>query len=181
MTYTHSALSTRKFHLFINIFCSSPVWLFLVLFMLSVFCDKPPSTCGQTACPQYTRPVCATNGRVRRTFSNQCAVRTFNECSSDESEWLAINYKPIFSDFFWFAFRVQHYPERTLLKWLFYLKHAHSLSIRLLAASSSFFVCVQLISSLAPSRLFHQTFIPIKIKQNPFTWMYMNIIIEIVK
>lgn len=54
--------------------------------MSSVLCEKP-STCGQTSCPQYLRPVCATNGRTRRTFSNQCAVRTFNECSNDESKW----------------------------------------------------------------------------------------------
>lgn len=60
-------------------------YLLAVLLIQSVFCDKP-STCGQTACPHYTRPVCATNGRIRRTFNNQCAVRTFNECSSDESE-----------------------------------------------------------------------------------------------
>ncbi|CRL06925.1 CLUMA_CG019444, isoform A [Clunio marinus] len=59
-------------------------FILLVLFIQSVFCEKLPATCGQTNCPHYHRPVCATNGRIRRTFHNQCAVRTFNECSSDE-------------------------------------------------------------------------------------------------
>ncbi|KAG5677649.1 hypothetical protein PVAND_007389 [Polypedilum vanderplanki] len=58
--------------------------LSIVMFLLSVLCDKPPSGCGQTSCPHYYRPVCATNGRIRRTFTNQCAVRTFNECSHEE-------------------------------------------------------------------------------------------------
>lgn len=79
-TLTELGCQLQRFY-FTYLFC-----LFLVLLILSVICDKPPSTCGQTACPHYTRPVCATNGRVRRTFNNQCAVRTFNECSSDESE-----------------------------------------------------------------------------------------------
>lgn len=65
-----------------------------VLFIHSVFCDKPPNTCGQTPCPHFIRPVCATNGRTRRTFSNQCAVRTFNDCSHDESELRAFRKLP---------------------------------------------------------------------------------------
>ncbi|CAG9801632.1 unnamed protein product [Chironomus riparius] len=52
--------------------------------IVSILCEKAPSGCGQTSCPHYTRPVCATNGKTRRTFINQCAVRVFNECSHEE-------------------------------------------------------------------------------------------------
>lgn len=74
-----------KFPFFLWI-CVFGFFIVALLVLSVVVCDKPPSTCGQTACPAHFRPVCATNGKVRRTFNNQCAVRTFNECSHDESK-----------------------------------------------------------------------------------------------
>lgn len=104
--------------------------------MSSVLCERP-ATCGQTSCPQYLRPVCATNGRTRRTFSNQCAVRTFNECSNDESKWprpiigrksFSILVRVIWCILWHFHsicncfshFRIQHLTKGTLLNYLAY-------------------------------------------------------------
>ena len=73
----------------VNNYFFSLISILLVLILsliVSILCEKAPSGCGQTSCPHYTRPVCATNGKTRRTFINQCAVRVFNECSHEESE-----------------------------------------------------------------------------------------------
>lgn len=155
-------------------FFSSLLCHLLVLLLLSVFCDKPPSTCGQTACPHYTRPVCATNGRIRRTFNNQCAVRTFNECSSDESEWRDVNWIRFHLVSILFC-RVQHNQERAVLKWQIILKANTLYSTRLLSASSSLSfprVCQTYVIISTSLRLFHQTLkktlftFPIQLKIN---------------
>ena len=58
---THVSLilkSAFHFHFFILPLCR----LLSALLILSVFCDKPPTTCGQTACPHVMNTSC--NGQT---------------------------------------------------------------------------------------------------------------------